>query len=62
MAIILVRHEYEFIKRQNNYKMSTEITYREWKQLMNIGKSNENFKNRKPCFNYNKYKHMVKKY
>jgi len=29
---------------------------------MDIGKSNNNFKNRKPkCFNYNKYGHMVKK-
>jgi len=30
---------------------------------MDIGKSNENFKDRKPkCFNCNKYGHMVKKY
>ena len=29
---------------------------------MNIGKSNNNFKNRKPkCFNYNKYGNMAKK-
>jgi len=29
---------------------------------MNIGKSNNNFKDRKlKCFNCNKYKHMVKK-
>ena len=28
---------------------------------MDIGKSNENFKDRKPkCFNYNKYRHMTK--
>ena len=29
---------------------------------MDIGKSNENFKDRKSkCFNYNKYRHIVKK-
>jgi len=29
---------------------------------MNIGKSNNNFKNEKPkCFNYNKYGNMAKK-
>jgi len=28
---------------------------------MDIGKSNNNFKDRKPeCFNYNKYRHMAK--
>jgi len=28
---------------------------------MDIGKSNENFKDRKlKCFNYNKYRHMAK--
>jgi len=28
---------------------------------MDIGKSNDNFKDRKPkCFNYNKYRHMTK--
>ena len=28
---------------------------------MDIGKSNNNFKNGKPkCFNYNKYRHMAK--
>ena len=30
---------------------------------MNIGKSNNNFKDGKPkCFNYNKYRHMAKEY
>ena len=30
---------------------------------MNIKKSNDNFKDRKPkCFNYNKYGHIAKKY
>ena len=28
---------------------------------MDIGKSNDNFKDRKPkCFNYNKYSHIAK--
>ena len=28
---------------------------------MDIGKSNDNFKDRKPkCFNYNKYRYMAK--
>ena len=61
MAIISVKYEYEFIKKRNDYKMSTEVTYGEWKQLMNIRKSNENFKNKKPCFNYNKYKSQYKR-
>ena len=42
--------------------METEMTYREQEQPMNIGKSNDNFKNRKPkCFNCNKYSHIAKK-
>jgi len=37
--------------------------YEEREQPMDIGKSNDNFKDGKPkCFNYNKYKHMVKEY
>ena len=32
-------------------------------QPMDIGKSNDNFKDEKPkCFNYNKYGHMAKEY
>jgi len=39
------------------------MTYREQGQLMDIGKSNNNFKDRKPkYFNYNKYEHMAKEY
>ena len=38
------------------------MTYRGQGQPMDIGKSNNNFKNGKPkCFNYNKYGHMAKK-
>ena len=41
--------------------MGTETTYRGRGQPMNIKKSNNNFKNRKPkYFNYNKYNHMAK--
>ena len=38
------------------------MIYREWGQYMDIGKSNDNFKDGKPkCFNCNKYEHMAKK-
>ena len=38
-----------------------EITYGEREQPMDIGKSNGNFKDKKPkCFNYNKYGHITK--
>ena len=38
-----------------------EITYGEREQPMDIGKSNDNFKDKKPkCFNYNKYGHITK--
>jgi len=34
----------------------------EQRQPMDIGKSNDNFKDRRPkCFNYNKYRHIAKK-
>ena len=52
---------YESTEGQYDYKTSTETTYREWEQPMDIGKSNDNFKDRKPKhFNYNKYSHMAK--
>jgi len=61
MAITLVRQEYKSTEEQNNYKMSIGVTYGGQGQPMNIGKSNENFKDRKPkCFNCNKYGHMAK--
>ena len=38
-----------------------EITYGEREQPMDIGKSNGNFKDKKPkCFNYNKYGYITK--
>ena len=37
------------------------MTYRGREQPMDIGKSNDNFKDGKPkCFNYNKYSHIAK--
>ena len=61
MAIISVRQDYESIEGQYNYKTEIKTTYRERRQPMDIGKSNDNFKNRKlKYFNYNKYGHIVK--
>ena len=61
VAIILVRQEYESMEEHYNYKTSTRVTYGGWGQPMDIGRSNNNFKNEKPkCFNYNKYGHMAK--
>jgi len=43
--------------------MATGTTYGGRGQPMDIGKSNNNFKDGKPkCFNCNKYGHMVKEY
>ena len=62
ITITSVRQEYKFTEEQNNYKISTKVTYRGQEQPMDIGKSNENFKDRKPkYFNYNKYRYMTKK-
>ena len=62
VAITSVGQGYESTERCHDYKTSTGTIYRERGQPMNIGKSNENFKDRKPkYFNCNKYSHMVKK-
>jgi len=61
MVIILVGQEYESTEEQQDYKTSTGTTYEGQGQPMNIGKSNNNFKDRKPkCFNCNKYRHIAK--
>jgi len=61
VAIILVGQGYKSTEEQNNYRTSIGITYKGQGQPINIGKSNKNFKDRKPkCFNCNKYKHIVK--
>ena len=61
MAITSVGQGYESIEEHHDYKTSTGITYGSRGQPMDIGKSNDNFKDRKPkCFNCNKYRHMAK--
>jgi len=61
VAITSVGQEYESMERCQDYKTETETTYGGWGQPMDIGKSNNNFKDGKPkCFNYNKYGNMVK--
>jgi len=61
VAITLVGQRYKSMEERNDYKTSTGITYGGQGQPMNIRKSNENFKDRKPkCFNCNKYRHMAK--
>ena len=61
VAITLVEQGYESIEGRHDYKTETGTTYGGWGQPMNIGKSNNNFKDGKPkCFNYNKYGHIAK--
>jgi len=61
VAITSVRQGYESTEGQQDYKTSTRTTYGGRGQPMDIGKSNNNFKDRKPkCFNYNKYGHITK--
>ncbi len=61
VAITLVGQEFESIERQNNYKTSTRTTYGGKGQPIDIGKSNKNFKDKKPkYFNCNKYRYYGK--
>jgi len=61
IAITSVGQGYESTEECHDYKTSTGTTYSGQEQPMDIGRSNENFKDRKPkCFNCNKYRHMVK--
>jgi len=61
VAITSVGQGYESTEGQHNYKTNTGTTYGGRGQSMDIGKSNENFKDGKPkCFNCNKYGYMVK--
>ena len=63
VAITSVRQGYKSIEGHHNYKTSTGITYGGRGQPMDIGKSNDNFKDGKlKCFNCNKYEHMAKEY
>jgi len=60
VAIMLVGQGYESTEGYHDYKISTGTTYSGRGQPMDIGRSNDNFKDRKPkCFNCNKYRHMV---
>jgi len=61
VVIISVEQGCDSIEGWHDYKISTGIIYRRRGQPMDIGKSNENFKNGKPkYFNCNKYSHMAK--
>jgi len=62
VVITSVEQRYEFMEGQHNYKTRIGMTYRERGQPMDIEKSNDNFKDRKPkCFNCNKYSYIAKK-
>jgi len=62
VAITSIGQEYESTEGRYNYKTGTGMTYGGKGQPMDIGKSNDNFKDGKPkCFNYNKYGRMAKK-
>ena len=62
VTITLVGQGYKSIERCHDYKTSTRTMYSGQGQPMDIEKFNENFKDGKPkCFNYNKYRYMVKK-
>ena len=61
MAITSVGQEYESTEGRHNYKTGMGTTYGSRGQLMDIGKSNNNYKDGKPkYFNCNKYGHMAK--
>ena len=61
VAIISVGQGYKSTKECHDYKTSTGTTYGGRGQPMDIGRSNDNFKDRKlKCFNCNKYRHMAK--
>jgi len=61
VAIMLVGQGYKSTKGRHDYKTGMGTTYGGRGQPMDIGKSNDNYKDRKPkCFNCNKYGHMAK--
>ena len=56
-----VEQGYESMEGQHNYKTSTRTTYGGRGQPMDIGRTNNNFKDGKPkCFNCNKYGHIAR--
>ena len=61
VAITSVRQGYKLMEGHHDYKTSTGTTYGGRGQPIDIGRSNDNFKDRKlKCFNYNKYGHIAK--
>ena len=61
VAIISVGQGYKSMEGHHDYKTSTGTTYGGRGQPIDIERSNDNFKDRKPkCFNCNKYRHMAK--
>ena len=61
VAITSVGQGYESTEGRQDYKTATGTTYGGRGQPMDIGKSNDNYKDGKPkCFNCNKYGHMAK--
>ena len=61
VAIMSVGQEYKSTEGHHDYKTSTGTTYGGREQPMDIGRSNDNFKDGKPkCFNCNKYRHIAK--
>ena len=61
VAIMSVEQGYESMEGQHNYKTSTGTTYGGRGQPMDIGRTNNNFKDGKPkCFNCNKYGHIAR--
>jgi len=61
VAITLVGQGYEFTEGIYDYKIEIGTIYGEQGLSMDIGKSKENFKDRKPrCFNCNLYRHIAK--
>ena len=61
IAITLVRQGYKSIEGCQDYKTGTGIIYGRQRQPMDIGKSNDNFKDGKPkCFKYDKKWHIAK--
>ena len=63
MVITSVGQGYELMEGWYDYRTSIGMTYGGWGIPMNIGKTKNNYnkEGRPKCFNYNKYRHMVKK-
>ena len=63
VVLTSVGQGYESTEGQQDYKTSIGMIYEGQEQPMDIGKSNNNFKDRKPkCFNCNRYGHMAKEF